>query len=86
MFSMGETVFRLASALAIGLLMGAERERRKGEGPYRAAAGIRTFAVSALIGGVSVVLGGHLLLAVTAVIVAFFSGLATFGRTTKTRA
>src|SRR6516165_5310460 len=45
--------FRLATALAIGLLMGAERERRKGAGPGRSPAGIRTFAVAALLGGVS---------------------------------
>ena len=32
--------FPLIVALGIGLLIGAERERRKGEGPFRAAAGI----------------------------------------------
>ncbi len=58
-------VFRLGSALAIGLLIGAERERRKAEGPARSPAGIRTFAVAALLGGVSFLLGGELLLAVT---------------------
>lgn len=57
-------VFRLGSALAIGLLVGAERERRKGEGPARSPAGIRTFAVAALMGGVSFLLGGEVLLAV----------------------
>ena len=56
-------------ALGIGLLIGAERERRKETGPTRGAAGIRTFAVSALLGAVSVVLGGGLLLAVAAFIV-----------------
>lgn len=72
MFSMGEPAFRLASALAIGLLIGAERERRKGEGPLRSAAGIRTFALASLLGGVSVVLGGNLLLAVTTGVIAAF--------------
>ena len=62
----------LASALAIGLLIGAERERRKGEGPLRSAAGIRTFALVSLLGGVSVVLGGNLLLAVTTGVIAAF--------------
>ncbi len=60
-----EPVFRLGSALAIGLLIGAERERRKTESPGRSAAGIRTFAVAALLGGVSFMLGGYVLLAVT---------------------
>lgn len=42
----------LAVALGIGLLMGAERERRKGVGIQRAVAGIRTFAVVAVLGAV----------------------------------
>jgi uncharacterized membrane protein (DUF4010 family) len=76
MFSIGDPAFHLASALAIGLLMGAERERRKGEGPQRSAAGIRTFALASLLGGVSVVLGGNLLLAVATSVVAIFSAVA----------
>ena len=68
--------FRLATALAIGLLMGAERERRKGEGPRRSPAGIRTFAVAALAGGVSYRLGGELLLAVTTLALAGFCAVA----------
>ena len=55
----------LAVALGIGLLIGAERERRKGKGPSRSSAGIRTFAVASLSGAVSFVLGGSLLLTVT---------------------
>ena len=70
---LGEPAFRLASALAIGLLMGAERERRKGAGPLRSAAGIRTFALASLLGGVSVVLGGNLLLAVATSVIAVFT-------------
>ncbi len=54
----------LSVALGIGLLIGLERERRKGEGPTRAAAGLRTFAVAALAGAVGVAAGGVLLLAV----------------------
>ena len=68
--------FRLATALAIGLWMGAERERRKGEGPRRSPAGIRTFAVAALAGGVSYRLGGGLLLAVTTLALAGFCAAA----------
>jgi uncharacterized membrane protein (DUF4010 family) len=40
-----------AAALGIGLLIGAERERRKGEGPQRGALGVRTFALASLAGG-----------------------------------
>ena len=56
--------FNFAIALAIGLLIGLERERSKGEGPARRPAGIRTFALAALFGAVSAHLGGALLLAV----------------------
>lgn len=48
--------FNLSVALGIGLLVGAERERRKGPDKHRSAAGIRTFALSALVGGVAVAL------------------------------
>lgn len=43
--------------LAIGLLIGIERERSKGEGPTRAAAGIRTFAILGLTGAVAGMIG-----------------------------
>lgn len=52
-------------AFAVGLLIGIERERNKGEGPHRAAAGVRTFILVALagaiaqrVGGVGVAVGG----------------------------
>ncbi|RYF82870.1 MAG: MgtC/SapB family protein, partial [Comamonadaceae bacterium] len=38
----------LAVALGVGLIVGIERERRKGDGDRRAAAGLRTFAIAAL--------------------------------------
>ena len=41
----------LALALGIGLLIGVERERRKGHGPRRAFAGVRSFTLVALMGG-----------------------------------
>ncbi len=62
----------LAVALGAGLLIGLERERRKGQGPDRKAAGLRTFMVAALAGAMalivspalaSVVLGGVVALA-----------------------
>ncbi len=62
------TLIGLSVALGIGLLVGAERERRKGSGPTRGAAGIRTFAVSSLLGAVAVLLGGGLLLAAVALV------------------
>ena len=55
--------YRLGIALALGLLVGVERERRKGAGADRAAAGIRTFGMVALLGGVAA-LGPTVLLAV----------------------
>ena len=63
------TLLGLCVALGIGLLVGAERERRKETGPKRSAAGIRTFAVCALLGSVSIILGGGLVLAVTTLMV-----------------
>jgi uncharacterized membrane protein (DUF4010 family) len=53
-----------AVALGIGLLIGVERERRKGDGPGRAAAGLRTFAVTSLLGAASTEIGGAILLSV----------------------
>jgi uncharacterized membrane protein (DUF4010 family) len=66
---------RLAVALGVGLLIGAERERRKGEGTVRAPAGIRTFTVVSLLGAVSFELGGEILLAVAALAVAGFAAI-----------
>src|SRR5512140_3900740 len=57
-------ILNLVVALGIGLLIGAERERRKGEGPARSAAGIRTFTIASLVGAASFVVGAELLLAV----------------------
>jgi hypothetical protein len=51
-------------ALGIGLLIGLERERAKGEGPDRGPAGIRTFALASLLGAAAIHLGGVVLLAV----------------------
>ena len=63
------TLLGLCVALGVGLLVGAERERRKETGPTRGAAGIRTFAVCALLGAVSVILGGGFVLAATMLLV-----------------
>lgn len=63
------TLWSLCIALGLGLLIGAERERRKTAGPNRSAAGIRTFAVSALLGAVAMLSGGSLLMAAVVLIV-----------------
>ena len=47
----------LLVALAIGLLIGLERERRKGDGASRSPAGLRTFALVGLLGGVVALIG-----------------------------
>ncbi len=48
----GSTALGLGVALGIGLLVGIEREKSKGTGQGRGAAGVRTFALAALLGGV----------------------------------
>ena len=69
-------LLNLAAALGIGLLIGAERERRKGGGPARAPAGIRTFTVASLAGAASVLVGGAVMLAVTVTGVAALTAIA----------
>lgn len=49
-------LFGFVVALGLGLLIGIERERRKGDGPDRGAAGVRSFTLVALLGA----LGAHL--------------------------
>ena len=62
-------------ALGIGLLIGLDRERHKGEGPAREAPGLRTFALASLLGAVAITAGGELLLAAVALGVVAFAGL-----------
>lgn len=57
-------VLNLVSAVGVGALIGAERERRKGVGPARSPAGIRTFTITSISGAVAFALGGVGLLAV----------------------
>lgn len=52
----------LASAVGIGLLIGIERERRKGEGPSRHPAGLRTFILASLLGALATLIGGEWML------------------------
>lgn len=59
----------LAVALGCGLLVGVERERRKGKGPERGAAGLRTFAVAALTGALAAQPGSPALVAAGALVI-----------------
>jgi uncharacterized membrane protein (DUF4010 family) len=81
-----DLISRLALALGIGLLIGLERGwRTRGAKPGSRAAGIRTFAISGLLGGVAAVLaqaiggglGGGIVLAVAfaahGIVIAVFS-------------
>jgi len=69
-------ILNLATALGIGLLIGAERERRKGEGPSRSPAGLRTFSVASLAGAISFIVGGEIMLAVLTAGVTVLTALA----------
>lgn len=69
-----DLVEALAVAAGIGLLIGAERERRKGSGPTRSPAGIRTFTVVALLVAASMLLDSMLVLvAVTLAVTALLA-------------
>lgn len=52
----------MAVATGCGLLIGIDRERRKGSGPGRAYAGVRSFALASFIGALAQALGGPLVL------------------------
>jgi hypothetical protein len=66
----------LAIAIGIGLLIGSERERRKGSGSQRGAAGVRTFALAALAGALSSYLNSEALLVAVAAGAVLLSALA----------
>src|SRR5271166_2012906 len=70
------SAIRLATAIGIGLLIGAERERRKGSGSQRGAAGVRTFTLAAFAGALSSCLHSEALLVVVAAGSVLFSALA----------
>lgn len=72
------SLLNLVSAVAVGALIGAERERRKGEGPARSPAGIRTFTITSIAGAVAFTLGGVALLAVVTGSVATMAAVSYF--------
>ncbi|WP_440974642.1 MgtC/SapB family protein [Pseudomonas koreensis] len=55
-----------AAALGLGLLIGLERERHKGSGARRGSAGLRTFAITALLGYAAMQVGSALLVGIVA--------------------
>lgn len=59
----------LAVALGCGLLIGVERERRKGQQGHRATAGLRTFTIAALAGALAQGLGQTWLVAMGGLLV-----------------
>jgi uncharacterized membrane protein (DUF4010 family) len=71
-----DSVVGLAVALGIGLLVGLERERRKGRGPSRGAAGVRTFALTSVAGALALQVGGELVLATAALFTGALAALA----------
>jgi len=73
-----QLIISLGAALAIGLLIGIERERNKGQGLRRAAAGVRTFTLIALAGAISLELGGLPAFLVVAGVVGAFAALSYF--------
>ncbi|MGC4367639.1 DUF4010 domain-containing protein [Hydrogenophaga sp. R2] len=60
----------LSAALGCGLLVGIERERRKGHGPTRALAGLRTFTLTCVMGAAAALSGMTGLVVVGAAFVA----------------
>ncbi len=73
-------VLGLAVALGCGLLIGIERERRKGRGATRALAGVRTFALAALTGGIAQALAQPLLVGAGAALILTLSVVAYRGQ------
>ena len=58
-----------AVALGSGLLIGIERERRKGSGPNRGLAGVRTFTLAAVCGALAQALDQSWLVPIGALLV-----------------
>jgi len=75
---LGPPVIGLLVALGSGLLIGLERERRKGRGDDRRAAGVRSFTVAALCGAAAQSLAQPALVAAGALLVALLSAIAYF--------
>lgn len=66
----------IAAAVGAGLLVGIERERHKGQGPNRALAGVRTFALASLAGALARLSGQPLLMVSGALLVVALTAIA----------
>lgn len=75
-----DTLLGLAAALGGGLLIGIERERRKGTGPHRALAGVRTFALVALAGAGAQLIGHPLLVVLGALLIVALAAIGYWRR------
>jgi uncharacterized membrane protein (DUF4010 family) len=73
--TLSEHGLALLTALGCGLLIGLERERRKGQGPQRRSAGLRSFAVAALAGALARTVDQAGLVAVAALAVGLLSAV-----------
>jgi uncharacterized membrane protein (DUF4010 family) len=62
-------------ALGVGLLVGIDRERNKGDGAARQAAGLRTFTLASLAGATAMAVGDEIVLAAVALGMVGFAGL-----------
>ncbi|TAJ33015.1 MAG: DUF4010 domain-containing protein [Reyranella sp.] len=75
MFDLHSLTLGFLVALGVGLLIGIDRERKKGDGPTRGAAGLRTFTLTSLAGALGAAAGGPTLLAVVVGAVTVYAGL-----------
>jgi uncharacterized membrane protein (DUF4010 family) len=73
MIDINELWLNFAVALGIGLIIGTERERNKGAHENRAIAGVRTFAIAALLGATSYMINIWLHIAILISIMTFVS-------------
>ncbi len=69
-------ITHLAAALGIGMLVGLERERKKGTGEHRAFAGLRTFAITSVLGYVCMAVAGAMLVAIMSIALAIIVAVA----------
>ena len=75
-----QIIIRLAVALGVGILIGIERERSKGQGADREVAGVRTFTLTALTGAISLLLGDAVIFGVFAALLGVLIAVG-YGRT-----
>ena len=83
MITSGSMLVGFAAALGGGLLIGIERERRKGAGPHRAPAGVRTFTLAALAGAGAQALTQPILVAAGALFIAVLASIAYWRNRTE---